>query len=142
MSGHSFGGFTTYRVLEVDGRFIVALPMAPAVPPAHVLTVPSLTMLGEIDSLVSNDAIRTAYDDAQPPKYLVEIAHAGHYAFSNLCFPSPDCNPPTTLSQQEAHDLVLRYVLPFLKVHLAGDPGFVPFLVPPAATGTVLAREP
>lgn len=142
MSGHSFGGFTTYLVINQDSRFSVAIPMAPAVPPAHVLTVPSLTMLGQIDSTVNNAAIRSAHDDAQAPKYLAEIAHAGHYAFSNGCFPSPDCNPPTTLTQDEAHDLVLRYALPFLKVHLAGDPTFAPFLASPAATGTVFEHAP
>jgi predicted dienelactone hydrolase len=142
MSGHSFGGFTTYLAVNQDSRFTVAVPMAPAVPPSHVLTVPSLTMLGQIDSVVSNPAVRDAYDDAQPPKYLVEIAHAGHYAFSNGCFPSPDCNPPTTLTQDEAHDLVLRYLLPFLKLHLADDPAFAPFVVPPAATGTVFEHAP
>jgi predicted dienelactone hydrolase len=142
MSGHSFGGFTTYLVVAQDPRFKVAVPMAPAVPGSPVLTVPSLTMFGQVDSVVSLPPIRTAYDNAQPPKYKVEIADTGHFAFSDGCFPSADCNPPVTLTQDEAHALVLRYVLPFVETYLAGDPAFRPFLVPPAATGTAFDAQP
>ena len=85
----------------------------------------------KVDSLVSVDAIRAAYADAQPPKYLVEIAHAGHYAFSNGCFPGPDCNPPTTLTQDEAHGPVLRFVIPFLELYLKGDARFAAFFESP-----------
>jgi predicted dienelactone hydrolase len=142
MSGHSFGGLTTYLVVANDPRPIVAMPMAPAVPGTPVLTVPSLTMLGQVDTVVDDPAIRTAYADALPPKYLVEIADAGHYAFSDFCFPGPDCDPPTTLTQDEAHELVRRYVLPFLEVHLAGIPDFGQFLAPPAVSGVELDRVP
>jgi predicted dienelactone hydrolase len=142
MMGHSFGGFTTYRVLALDTRFDVAVPLAPAVPGTQFVTVPSLHMMGELDSAVSNPAIETTYANAQPPKYLVEILDAGHYAFSNGCFPSPDCNPPVTLTQPESHALVRRFVLPFLKVYLAGDTTFAPFLVPPPLPAVVFQAEP
>jgi predicted dienelactone hydrolase len=137
MSGHSFGGFTTYVTTSLDPRFKIAMPLAPFVGPAPPLTIPSLTMLGQIDSVVSDDAIRTAYAGGSAPKFLVEIANAGHYAFSDLCFPSADCNPPTTLTQDEAHDAVRRWVLPFLKVYLAGDASFSPFLAPITGPGFV-----
>jgi predicted dienelactone hydrolase len=142
MSGHSFGGFTTYAAATQDARFRVAIPMAAAVPGEPVLTVPSLTMLGQIDSVVDNDAIRAAYEDALPPKYLVEIESAGHYAFSNVCFPSPDCAPPATLAQGEAHALVRRWLVPFLKVYLAGDESFAPFLIPPGGPGVAVEAVP
>jgi predicted dienelactone hydrolase len=127
MSGHSFGGFTTYLVIDRDSRFRIALPMAPAVG-AQVLTVPSMTMLGQIDSVVSVPAIRNAYALAAAPKFKVEIGHAGHYAFSDGCFPSSDCNFPTTLSQAEAHALVQRFAVPFVLRYLVGDLRFEPFL--------------
>jgi dienelactone hydrolase len=143
MSGHSFGGLTTYLVTPLDPRIKVAVPMAPAVIGAPVaLAVPSLTMLGQIDSVVNNDAIRNAYAAATSTKYLVEVANAGHYAFSEACFPSSDCNPPVTLDQAEAHEAVERWVLPFLKTWLAGDPDFVPFLVGEAPPGVVVSRGP
>jgi predicted dienelactone hydrolase len=142
MMGHSFGGFTTYRVLVLDSRFDVAVPLAPAVPPNQLLTVPSLHMMGELDTFVNNPAIQTTYDNAQSPKYLVEILDAGHFAFSNGCFASADCNPPTTLTQPESHALVRRFVLPFMKVYLAGDTSFLPFLVPPPSPAIVFQAEP
>ncbi len=142
MAGHSFGGFTTYLVVAGDARFKVAVPLAPAVPGAPVLTIPSLHMLSQLDTYVDNTAIRTAYAAAQSPKFLIEIPNAGHFAFSNGCFPSPDCNPPTTLTQDEAHAVVLRWVPAFLERYLAGDATFTPFLTPPAPAGSVLQAAP
>ena len=140
MMGHSFGGFTTYGVLPLEPRFKVAVPLAPAVPGRPLVAIPSLTMLGEIDSRVDNDAIRAAYDRALPPKLLVEVEDAGHYAFSDLCFTSGDCNPPTTTTQGESHDLVRRWVLPFLERYLAGRPGAEPFFSDPPP-GVVVTQE-
>jgi len=142
MSGHSFGGFTTYLVTAMEPRFKVAIPMAPFVGPAAPLTIPSLTMLGQIDSAVDDNAIRTAYASGATPKYLVEIKNAGHYAFSDHCFRSSDCNPPATLTQDEAHDAVRRWALPFLEVHLAGNASFSPFLAPITGPGFVFESAP
>ena len=141
MAGHSFGGFTTYLVLQFDGRFKVAIPMAPAVPGMPKLRVPSLTMLDQIDSVVSDAAIRTAYANAQVPKVLVEVEDAGHYAFSDLCFPGADCNPPVTATQDEAHAQVLRWVVPFLERYLAGRSEAEPFFsAPPPGAAVSQAR--
>jgi predicted dienelactone hydrolase len=133
MSGHSFGGLTTYLVQGSDPRFRVAIPMAPAAFANFALTVPSLTILGAIDGVVNNAENRMAYQNSNPPKIKVEIEHAGHYAFSDGCFPSPDCMPPVTTTQDESHVAVLRWVLPFVQRYLAGDESYEPFLssVPP-----------
>jgi predicted dienelactone hydrolase len=137
MTGHSFGGLTTYLVTAIEPRVKVAVAMAPATGATSALPVPSLTMIGTIDSVVNVPSAEHAYDRSVAPKLLVEIEHAGHYAFSDLCFPGPDCNPPTTLEQQEAHDAVLRFVVPFLEVYLAGDAAWAPLLAPPARPGFV-----
>lgn len=143
MSGHSFGGFTTFRVLDLDARFRVAIPMAPATPAGSAsFAVPSLMMLGSIDSVVNNASARQAYADSASPKYKVEIEHAGHYAFSNGCFPSSDCNPPTTLTQDEAHAAVLRWVIPFLEWQLRGDARFSAFFEPPTPPGVLFDAAP
>src|SRR5438094_6548895 len=97
-------------------------------------------MFGPLDSLVNLDVLRRAYADASPPKLEVEIANTGHYAFSNGCFPAPECMPPKTLTQDEAHEVVLRWVLPFLEVHLAGDASFAPFLDTPPPPGVTVER--
>jgi predicted dienelactone hydrolase len=130
MMGHSFGGLTTYLVEALEPRIRVAVPLAAAVPGTPALRVPSLTLFGEVDSVVDNDRIRLAYEMAASPKLLVEIGDAGHYAFSDGCFPGPDCDPPVTRTQAEANELVKRWVLPFLQVRLAGDDRFAPFLAP------------
>lgn len=142
MSGHSFGGLTTYLVAAIEPRIKVALPFAPAVPGNPSLAMPSLTMLGQIDSVVNNAAIRDAFQQsASPPKYLVEIEKAGHYAWSEVCFPSSDCAPPATLTQAEAHDAVRRWVLPFLRRHLDGDESFASFFAG-TVPGIVLLADP
>jgi dienelactone hydrolase len=139
MSGHSFGGLTTYLVQEREPRIKVALPFAPAVLFDPALTVPSLTVVGEIDSVVDNVATRAAWERSRSPRYWAAIGDAGHYAFSDGCFPSPDCSPPATRTQDEAHDAVRRFILPFLQVYLAGDERWEPFLAPGSApSGTVL----
>ena len=133
MSGHSFGGLTTFLVQGIDARFRVAVPMAPAAFANAALTVPSLMVLGAVDSRVNNVANRQAYANSSAPKLKVEIEHAGHYAFSDGCFPGPDCSPPVTTTQDESHAAVQRWVLPFLQRYLAGDESYEPFLnaVPP-----------
>jgi len=141
MTGHSFGGLTTYLVTASEPRVKAAVAMAPATIANSALSVPSLTMLGVIDSVVSNPNARAAYGRSVSPKWLVEIEHAGHYAFSDFCFASSDCNPPTTLDSLEAHDAALRYVLPFLKVHVTGDDAWAPLLEPPTRGGFVYTAE-
>ena len=137
MSGHSFGGLTTYLVQAIEPRVKVAIPMAPAVVGSRKLTVPSLTMIGAIDTVVNNAATQTAYTASDAPKTLVSIPNAGHYAFSGLCFASSDCNPPVTLTQDEAHERVKRQILPFLKVYLAGDRAWAPFLTTAPPPGVI-----
>ena len=140
MSGHSFGGLTTYLVEAIEPRVKVAIPMAPAVIGSRALSVPSLTMIGAIDTVVNNAATQTAYAASDAPKTLVSIGHAGHYAFSGLCFPGSDCNPPVTLTQDEAHGHVLRWVRPFLETYLNGDASYSAFFLKPLPGETVASQ--
>lgn len=142
MSGHSFGGLTTYLVEAIEPRVKVAIPMAAAVVGTQSMSVPSLSMLGAVDSVVNNASIRTVYASSEAPKFLVEIQKAGHYAFSGLCFPTSDCNPPVTLTQDEAHGHVLRWVRPFLEVYLNGNQDFSAFFLKPLPGEVVSAQLP
>lgn len=142
MSGHSFGGLTTYLVAAIEPRIDAAVAMAPAALADSMLAVPSLTILGALDSVVSNPAARDAYARSSAPKWLVEIQNTGHFAFSDFCFPTSDCNPPVTLTSEESHDAALRYVLPFLHVHVAGDPRWEPLLGPPTRPGFTYTASP
>lgn len=142
MSGHSFGGLTTYLVEAIEPRVKVAIPMAAAVVGTQAMSVPSLSMLGVVDSVVNNTLIRNVYAASEAPKLLVEIQNAGHYAFSGLCFPTSDCNPPVTLTQDEAHGHVLRWVRPFLEVYLNGDQDFAAFFLKPLPGVAVSSQLP
>jgi hypothetical protein len=90
--------------------------------------------------VVQEPAIRTAYASASAPKLLVEVGNAGHYAFSDLCFPGPDCNAPITATQDEAHAQVLRWAVPFLERYLAGRPGVEPFFTAPPP-GSLVSQQ-
>jgi len=135
MMGHSFGGFTTYLVQSIEPRVKVAIPLAPAALGNPTLAVPSLTMIGEVDTVVQNPLTIAAYDRSVTPKRLVTVRDSGHFTFSDGCFPGPDCNPPTTLTQDEAHALVLRYVVPFLEANLAGKARYDVYLTAPPLPG-------
>ncbi len=137
MTGHSFGGLTTFLVTAIEPRITAAVAMAPATLGAPSFDIPSLITLGNIDSVVNNPATRQAYAASATPKLLVEVEHSGHYTFSDGCFPSPDCNPPTTLTQAEAHAAALRYIVPFLERYLAGRTEAASLLGPPTGPGFV-----
>jgi hypothetical protein len=128
-------------VTDLDPRVKAAVAMAPATLSGASFAVPSLIALGTIDSVVNNPAARQAYAASAAPKLLVEVEHGGHYVFSNACFPSPDCNPPTTLTQPEAHDAALRYIVPFLERYLAGRQDVDPLLGPPTGPGFVYQAD-
>lgn len=142
MAGHSFGGLTTFRVAAIEPRVRLAIPMAPAAIGIAPLRVPSLLLQGERDSVVDNAAARAVWERSVTPRWAVTIQDAGHYAFSTLCFPSPDCQPPATLSQPEAHAVVRRWLLPFLDWQLKGDARAAAFFAAPPPVGSVLTAEP
>jgi predicted dienelactone hydrolase len=141
MTGHSFGGLTTFLVQSIEPRIDVAVAMAPAAPATAHLTVPSLMILGHDDTVVNNPNNRSAYANSDQPKYLVEVEHSGHYTFSDACFPGPDCNPPTTLTQDEAHALALRYIVPFIQRYLGGDERFASFFTTPPPAGVLFQQN-
>jgi fermentation-respiration switch protein FrsA (DUF1100 family) len=96
---------------------------------------------GVLDSLVPFADLRSLFDRLHAPRYFVTIENTGHFAFSDRCTTSaPRANPespfpecvPGTRSQEEAHAIALRYAVPFLLRHVAGDSRF----------DAVLAGEP
>lgn len=79
MSGHSAGGGSTVTLTDLDDRVDAALIMAaPGVPSRDV---PTLLLGGTCDSFANASEMA----DVAPVGGLVEIAAAGHLAFSDLC---------------------------------------------------------
>jgi predicted dienelactone hydrolase len=140
MTGHSFGGLTTYLVADLEPRIDVAIAMAPAIVNQPPLEIPSMTMLGQEDGVLPVEPMRAKWLASAEPKHLVEIEAAGHYAFSDLCRPGSDCRPPETLTSAEAHAHTLRWVRPYLERYLNGDETFAPFFRSPEH-GVVLRSE-
>src|SRR5262249_14035585 len=97
------------------------------VAPQGRLKMPLMVQAAEDDSLAPLPQAQAAYGLAGPPRFLAEILNTGHFAWSDGCagplFGVHDCDPGT-LSQADAHALVLRYALPFLSRYLAGDRRF------------------
>jgi predicted dienelactone hydrolase len=135
MSGHSFGGLTTFRVAAWDDRIIAALPLAPA----------NLGLEGDFDVLAANPIPimiqgaandtttpfpanqQVPFDRLVAPRYLLKLfLNAGHLAFSVACIPNLQLGCPE-------HRFITRYAIPFMLANVAGDHQFDAFLDPAAA---------
>lgn len=67
---------------------------APAAP-----TQPGMVMLGTTDGIIEPAASREVYRSMHPPKYLVEIANAGHLVFSDICLIGRDSGGITGIAR-------------------------------------------
>lgn len=89
--GHSYGAVTTGAVVTSDTRFVAALAIAAPISifgarPADV-HVPYLYLLASEDNSIGaagNLVIRNDYNAAGGPAWLVEVADAGHWSFSDI----------------------------------------------------------
>jgi predicted dienelactone hydrolase len=142
MSGHSFGGFTTFALAagaEVDPRIGAFMPLAPASPfdAAHLgaITKPILIQGGSLDDTTPFDTQQAAPFELLPSGAavvgLAEIVGAGHFTFSDICEVPRDlvgfiggfddaCTPPH-LPWRHAHDVINRLALDFFDATLSGD---------------------
>lgn len=130
MSGHSFGGLTTLRVLARDPRFVAGLALAPVTrtirEEVQQIRRPVMIQVGVLDPLLAD--ARSGFAWLEPPKMLVELERTTHSPFSDFCL---ECTPET-LSPEEVHWYVLRYAVPFLLAYGAADHRFDRFLEPAA----------
>lgn len=83
MTGHSAGGGTTQAVLEADPRFGVGIAFAAGAAPST--DQPLLLMGGTCDAFATDASMQQARDAVEGHGTLVQIADAGHLAFSDLC---------------------------------------------------------
>ncbi len=133
VTGHSFGGFTTYAVVSgyenelgsspADGRIDAIIPLAPAVGDGvseesllsddllASVTVPQLVMVGTDDKTTPVDPnVTRAFDlSASTPLYRADLVAAEHQSFTDVCdyldfFPTLD--PPPSEAVLGAIDAV------------------------------------
>ncbi len=141
--GHSFGGLTTLRASASDRRVIAGLTLAPGINGAieHAVdneitrvAIPMMIQAGDLDPFAPfGRTARHVYNLLRPPRYLVQIGGMGHFGFQDVCVTPDPCGQPGALTQDEAHQLILRYAVPFLLHYLAGDRRFETFLDPATA---------
>jgi len=150
ISGHSFGGYTTLRVLAEDSRFRAGVALAPAVLAnvglgltAHVRQ-PTIVMVGELDTLAPLDtAGKAAFGLLDGPRFLVEFFNTGHCAFAVGCIPAAcgaGCEP-TALPPDAGHRFTLRYAVPFVLRYVRGRNVFPDALRPAEAPAGVMVLE-
>ena len=150
ISGHSFGGYTTLRVLAEDARFRAGVALAPAVIAdvglgltAHVRQ-PTIVMVGSRDTLTPLDtAGQAAFGLLDGPRFLVEILNTGHCAFAVGCIPAAcgaGCEP-TALPPDDGHQFTLRYAVPFVLRYVRGRNVFPDALRPAEAPAGVMVLE-
>jgi predicted dienelactone hydrolase len=121
--GWSSGASTALVAGREDPRFDAVLSLAPDVRPERIgrqpTGVPTMVMEGVLDFY---DPQQTALDEIyrrlRAPRFAVEMQRTGHFAFSDDCLADliggVDCGIDGTLTQDEAHRVVLRYAMPFL----------------------------
>lgn len=142
MTGHSFGGLTTFRVAALDDRIIAALPLAPAaIAIDGDLTylaanpIPIMIQGANLDTTTPFPANQQVpFDKLVAPRYLLKIfLNTGHLGFSNACIPNLQAGCPE-------HRIITRFALPFMLANVAGDHQFDAFLetaaTPPAVEYT------
>ena len=155
MFGWSFGGQTTFQVTARDARVRAGLALAPAAveyaaADLQAIHVPMMIIGSELDSRAPfAQQSEPAFSALRAPRYLVELLDTGHFAYANICSPGlepirdfPDC-ASGTLGQAEAHELVLRFALPFLSLYVTGDQSAAAALAPEAVpAGVVYVADP
>jgi predicted dienelactone hydrolase len=143
MTGHSFGGQTTLRVLAADPRVRAGVALAPAPISAAGIRQPTMIIGAEIDSITPFEAdSRGPFDQLEGPRFLVEILNGGHCAFVVACleaFCGAGCGPDA-VPLEEAHALTLRYAVPFFLRYVAGKHRFGKGLRPALAPSGVIVE--
>jgi predicted dienelactone hydrolase len=97
VTGHSFGGLTSFRAAALDGRITAIAPQCPTstdlallgLPPAP-LAIPILIQGSRLDrTLPWADNIAPAWaaltTPATAPRWLLELKTGGHFTMSDLC---------------------------------------------------------
>ena len=142
--GHSYGALTTGAVVLSDSRFIAAMAIAAPISitghrPADVHLPFLFALMGEDNSIgaIGNRVIRSDYAMLGGPAWLVEVADAGHFSFTDIaglhaswnagCGMGMRQNPPnasfTYIDNTVARELGSDIAAAFFAAYLLGDHG-------------------
>ncbi len=88
-AGHSAGAGAAYEFASVDPRvkawISYSVGFGATEPAPKAPTKPGMVMLGTTDGVIPPAQSVKVYDGMNDPKYLVQIAKAGHLVFSDIC---------------------------------------------------------
>jgi predicted dienelactone hydrolase len=163
--GHSFGALTTLRVAAMDKRITAIVAQAPvttdfawlALPMPVVLGMPVQIQAGHEDHTLSWDTnVAPTWAMMTRPRQLLDLVHAGHFTFSDLCqfdlaslvdtvhlniegfdikkALTDGCgptNPPASVAQP----LMRHFAIGFFNAQLRGSPKSQALLTQSAANG-------
>jgi predicted dienelactone hydrolase len=123
--GLSFGGFTTLVTAQLDPRVTAALALVPggaAFLGAAPIAVPTMVIGAERDQVVGFADSELVFARLEGPRFLIELLAANHLSVVDDCRNNLglDLCVPGDISQEQAHELVLRYAIPFVRRYLAG----------------------
>lgn len=158
--GHSFGAVTAGLVAQSDPRISAAWfvaapiqnPLLPGVDAAQI-AVPAGFLLAKEDNSITalgNAMIAQNFAKLPGPAWLVEVADAGHWSFSELAGLIPafapgcgagtrqeDASPFTYLDNPLAREIAARSISAFFGEQLLGDASARATLLAPGSTAVV-----
>lgn len=141
IAGLSFGGYTTLAAAQQEPRLRAALALVPGgseVLGPEDVAIPAMVIGAERDAVVGFAQSEAAFARLAGPRFLVKLLAANHVSVVDDC--APVC-VPGDIAQEDAHRLVLRYAVPFLRRYLAGRGGGGRVLARPVE-GVELRAEP
>lgn len=126
--GHSLGGYAAFANAVTENRITALVGLAPAsgLEAAEISTIniPSMTMWATQDYMVPAEYARPYFDNANSPKYGIEIAGGNHSGFIT----NPVVLEPAELDPKEQQRLTLLYSASFFLYYLKGNEDFSVFL--------------
>lgn len=163
--GHSFGALTTGAAVASDARLLAGLAIAaplsspfPAGPDLATVHKPLLLLLAKEDNSITelgNQFIRDNYASAPGPAWLLEVADAGHFSFSDVAGLQasfqPGCGdglrqtndkPFAYLSAATGRQTAARVTVAFFARFLLGRPDAMAALDLPFAASVTSLHKP
>ncbi|MCU1370740.1 MAG: hypothetical protein JWO77_1934 [Ilumatobacteraceae bacterium] len=114
VAGHSAGASAAYLTASSEDRVkaFISYSVGAGRPDEDGKTaerpvpdVPGMVMLGSADGIIDPADSVAVYEGMDPPKYLVEIADAGHLVFSDICLIGKDQGGLVQLTKEAGLDL-------------------------------------
>jgi predicted dienelactone hydrolase len=145
-AGHSFGGYTVTRAIEIEPRIKAVLPMASTLDPErNNFSTPVMMICATEDATLGLDRIeqiRHYCAACQGPHCLVEMLDAGHFSFSDMFQFKPNFGdgvgqgdritkpgePVEYLDMQTTYAIINSYSTAFFGVYLKEQAGYASYI--------------